>query len=116
MEQKMMPCMILSEGFAETEDVADNDGYTDYYDDSPATHEILDYGWAVFFRGLREWLCFLGILMLLLDRKFFKNFKKPILQKSTSTCTVSIYLSKELQGQKFTSTYLPDWLIREYVR
>jgi len=28
---------------SETEAVADNDSYTNYYDDSPATHEILDY-------------------------------------------------------------------------
>jgi len=33
---------FLGGGVDETEDVMDNDGYTDYYDDSPATHEILD--------------------------------------------------------------------------
>ena len=33
---------ILGEGVAETEDVADNDGYADYYYDFPAMHEILD--------------------------------------------------------------------------
>ena len=32
---------FLGEGVAETEDVADNNGYADYYDNSPATHEIL---------------------------------------------------------------------------
>jgi len=35
---------FLDEGVAETEDVSDSNGYADYYDDSPATHEILDYG------------------------------------------------------------------------
>ena len=40
---------FLGKGVAKTEDVADNDGYTDYYDDSPATYEIPDYGWASFF-------------------------------------------------------------------
>ena len=39
---------FLGEGVAETEDVLDNDGYADYYDNSPATHEIRDYGWARF--------------------------------------------------------------------
>ncbi|KAK2169964.1 hypothetical protein LSH36_5g02008 [Paralvinella palmiformis] len=34
---------FLGEGVAETEDVADNDGYADYYEDFPATHEILEY-------------------------------------------------------------------------
>lgn len=27
----------------------DNDGYADYYNDSPATHENPDYHWASFF-------------------------------------------------------------------
>jgi len=40
---------FLGECVAETEDVVDNDRYSDYYDDSPTTHEILDYGWASFF-------------------------------------------------------------------
>ena len=35
---------FLGEGVAETEVVMDNDSYTDYYDDSPTTHEIPDYG------------------------------------------------------------------------
>ena len=39
------------EGVAETEDVADNDSYLDYYGNSPATHEIPDYDWASFFHG-----------------------------------------------------------------
>ena len=34
---------VLDKGDAETEDVADNDSYADYYDDSPATHEIPNY-------------------------------------------------------------------------
>jgi len=34
---------FLGEGLTKTEDVADNDGYIDYHDDSPATHETLDY-------------------------------------------------------------------------
>jgi len=33
---------LYEDFLGETEDVADNDGYADYYDDSPATHEILD--------------------------------------------------------------------------
>ena len=33
----------------ETEDMVDNDGYADYYDNSSDTHEIPDYGWASFF-------------------------------------------------------------------
>ena len=33
---------------SETEDVADNDSYADYYDCSPTTHEIQDYDWASF--------------------------------------------------------------------
>ena len=41
--------IFLVKEFAETEDVADNDGYADYYNNSPATHEILDYDWASFF-------------------------------------------------------------------
>jgi len=40
---------FLGKGVAETEDVVDNDGYADYYDDSPATREILDYGWLALF-------------------------------------------------------------------
>ena len=40
---------IFGEDVAETEDVADNDGYADYYDDSPATREIPDCSWASFF-------------------------------------------------------------------
>jgi len=36
---------FLGEGVAETEDLAVNNGYADYYDDSLATHEILNYGW-----------------------------------------------------------------------
>ena len=40
---------FLDEGVAETEDVADNDCCADYYDDSPATHDIPDYSWASFF-------------------------------------------------------------------
>ena len=36
-------------GVAETEDVADNDGHADYYDYSPTTHEIPDYGCARYF-------------------------------------------------------------------
>jgi len=49
----MMPCMFFfnGEGVAETEDVADNDSYLDYYGNSPATHEIPDYDWASFFHG-----------------------------------------------------------------
>jgi len=34
---------------AETEDVADSDGYGDYYDDSVATFKIPDYDWVRFF-------------------------------------------------------------------
>jgi len=40
---------FLGGDVAETKDVADNDGYADYYDNSPATCEIPDYGWASFF-------------------------------------------------------------------
>jgi len=40
---------FLGKGHAETEDVADNNGYADYYDDSHAKHEISDYSWAGFF-------------------------------------------------------------------
>jgi len=36
---------------AEAEDVADSDGYGDYYDDSVATCEIQDYDWVSFFVG-----------------------------------------------------------------
>jgi len=39
----------LGEGVAKTEDVAYNDGYGDYYDDSLVISEILDYDWASFF-------------------------------------------------------------------
>ena len=38
---------FLGEGVAETEDLAVNNGYADYYDDSLATHEILNYGWMM---------------------------------------------------------------------
>ena len=34
---------FLGEGVHETDDVADNNGYTDYYEDTSAKHEILDY-------------------------------------------------------------------------
>ena len=34
---------------AETGDVADSHGYGDYYDDSVAACEILDYDWVSFF-------------------------------------------------------------------
>ena len=34
---------FLGEGVAETEDVAYNNNYADYYDNSPATNEILGY-------------------------------------------------------------------------
>ena len=34
---------------AETEDVVDSGGYSDYYDDSVATCEIPDYDWVSFF-------------------------------------------------------------------
>ena len=40
---------FLGESVAETEDVVDNDGYADYYKNTPVTHEIPDYGWACFF-------------------------------------------------------------------
>ena len=42
---------FLGEGVAETEDVVDNDGYDDYFNDFPATpvHKILDYDQASFF-------------------------------------------------------------------
>jgi len=51
MAQKMMHLYedFLGEGVAETEDVMNNDDYTDYYYDFPATHEISDYNWANFF-------------------------------------------------------------------
>jgi len=42
---------FLGEGVAETEEVADNDSYGDYYDNSPATHDIPDYDWVSFFTG-----------------------------------------------------------------
>ena len=47
MEQKMYENFLV-EGVAETEDVAGNEGYINYYDDSPTTVEILDYNWASF--------------------------------------------------------------------
>ena len=34
---------FLGKGVAKTKDVSDSDSYNDYYDDSPATHEILNY-------------------------------------------------------------------------
>ena len=37
---------FLEEGVNETEDVVDYDGQTDYYDNSPATHEISDQGFV----------------------------------------------------------------------
>ena len=39
---------FLGECVAETENVMDNDGYADYYDDSLATCEIPDYDLASF--------------------------------------------------------------------
>ena len=41
---ELKSCGILGEGVAEAEDMVDNNGYADYYDDSPATHKISDYG------------------------------------------------------------------------
>jgi len=40
---------FYGEWVAETWDVADSDGYGDYYDDSVATCEIPDYDWVSFF-------------------------------------------------------------------
>ena len=37
---------LYEEFVAETEDVQASDSYADYYDDSSATGEILDYNWA----------------------------------------------------------------------
>jgi len=67
---------FLSEGAAETESVADNDGYTDYYydDDSPAMHDISDYDWASFF----------------VDDFFWRDFNHITSEKLTSTFMVAI--------------------------
>jgi len=59
---------FLGDGVAKTEDMVDNDGYTDYYDDSPATYEISDYNWASFVCRWWELFGFWGILIILLDR------------------------------------------------
>jgi len=40
---------FLGESVAGTEDVDDNNSYTNYYDDSPTTNEITDYDWTSFF-------------------------------------------------------------------
>ena len=83
---------FLGEGVAETEDVADNDGYADYYDDFPATHEILEYN--QFFRSWWEWFWFWGILIILIDRKNW--------QANTSDVDmVDICQRKTFQGQKW---------------
>ena len=97
---------ILGECVAETEDLADNEGYADYYNKSLATCEIPDYNWGSFFVDDDNYYIFL--------RDF--NPIKSILQKSASTYMVSISLKKELQGQKLTLTYLPGQLIREFLR
>jgi len=40
---------FLCEGVAETDYLVDNDSYADYYDNSPVTHDFMDYGWVSFF-------------------------------------------------------------------
>ena len=56
---------------AKTEDVAENSGYADDYDDSLATCEIPNYGWAPFFADDDN------------DSDFEGFYIKPILQQST---------------------------------
>jgi len=51
---------FLGKGIAETEDVADNDGYADYYNDSTATCVIPDYDWASFFTDDKNYSDFEG--------------------------------------------------------
>jgi len=53
--------------------------------------------------------------MIPILRDFIFNPIKPTLQKLTLTYMVSICLRKELQVQKYTSTYLQGHLIREYL-
>ena len=40
---------FLGEDVADTQDVADNDRYADYYNNYSAIYEILDQDWANFF-------------------------------------------------------------------
>jgi len=105
---------FLGEGFAETEEVADSDGYTDYYDDFLATREIPDYGWASFFMDDKNYSN-LRDFNHIIDRIFFET-GKPILQKSTLTYTVGICRRMEFQGKKVTSTYLLGRLIHKYLQ
>ena len=58
---------FIGKGVAEIEDAADNDGYADYY------------RW-------RELIRFWGILFILLDKKFFKNW-----QAYTSEVNLDLY-------------------------
>jgi len=82
---------FLGEGIAETEDVVDNNSYADYFDDSSAKHEILDYNWAGFF-GWQEWFQLWGILIILLDRRFCKNW-----QASNSEVDLNLYSEHKLE-------------------
>jgi len=46
----------------------------------------------------------------------FLGILSQYLTSTYTTYTVSICLRKELQGKKLASTYLPGWLIHEYIR
>jgi len=100
MEQKMMPCKLyedfLGEGVAETEDVADNNGYADYYKETPATHGDFRLWLGQLIHRWREFFWISGILIILFDRKFFK-----IWQPNTSEVNLNLY-SEHMPEERIT--------------
>jgi len=67
------------------------------------TTEPTFYGWW-------EWFWFWGILIILIDRKHFKNR-----QANTSEVNLDLYNGNEFQGKILTLTYLLAWLIRNFL-
>jgi len=64
--------------------VADNDGYADYYDDSPATHDILYYDWASFFGDDENNSDFKRVFIHI-------NSQKTLWQANTSEVDLDLY-------------------------